>query len=46
MRPRKLSASIKDGKEQINAMFIKVCSFGNQNVALDDKGHAYVWGIK
>jgi len=39
-------ASINDGKDEYDTFFIKLCSFGAQNAAIDDKGHIYVWGLK
>ena len=37
---------INNGKEEIETIFIKICTFGTQNAAIDEKGHAYAWGIK
>lgn len=46
IRPRKLAAFINYGKEEINTIFIKICSFKSQNAAIDEKGHLFTWGIK
>lgn len=46
IRPRKLIPLINCGKRQIETIFVKICSFGAQNAAIDEKGFVYVWGIK